>query len=76
MPITMKNQVIKRAAEMAGSLVDEGYTIRIKVVMPATCFYKLRHKSNGSTITIIGTYSVGRVRLFKNGKLKKTEDLT
>lgn len=76
MPVTMKNQVIKRAADMAGSLVNEGYTIRIKVVMPATCFYKLRHKSNGSTITIIGTYSVGRVRLFKNGKLKKTEDLT
>lgn len=76
MPITMKNQVIKRAAKMAGSLVADGYTIRIKVVMQATCFYKLRHKSNGSTITIIGTYSVGRVRLFKDGRLKKTEDLT
>lgn len=76
MPITMKNQVIKRAADMAGSLVSDGYIIRIKVVMPATCFYKLRHKTNGSTITIIGTYSVGRVRLFKDGRLKKTEDLT
>lgn len=75
MTSTMKNQVIKRAAEMAGSLVADGYTIRIKVVMQATCFYKLRHKSNGSTITIIGTYSVGRVRLIKDGRLKKTEVL-
>lgn len=76
MTFPMKNQVIKRVADMATSLVEDGYTIRIKCIMKPSCFYKLRHKSNGSTITIIGTYSVGRVRLFKDGRLKKTEDLT
>lgn len=76
MPFPLKNQVIKRVAEMAGSLVADGYTIRIKCIMRPSCFYKLRHKTNGSTITIIGTYSVGRITLCKDGRLKKTEDLT
>lgn len=70
-----RSKVQKRAAAMAASLVADGYTIRIKCFMRPSCFYKLRHKSNGSTITIIGTYSVGRITLCKDGKHKKTEDV-
>lgn len=65
--------VRKRAAEMAASLLSEGYRVRFKIMLQVSCFIKLRHGKNGNVITIVGNYQKGEIKLFRNGKLRHTE---
>lgn len=67
------NKIRKRAAEMAGSLLSEGYRVKFRVMLRVSCFYKLKHGNNGNEITIVGNYKKGEIKLFRNGKLRHTE---
>ena len=70
-----KEIIQKRVAEMSRSLLDEGYHVIFKSTLPGSIFHKLRHRKNGHVITIVGTYSLSRVRLFRDGRLRHTENL-
>lgn len=68
-----KELIQKRVAEMSRSLLTEGYHVVFKVTLPGSIFHKLRHRKNGHDITIIGTYSLSRIRLYRDGRLRHTE---
>lgn len=68
-----KQKVIERAREMVRSLIEEGYRKRFQVMLPRSCFFSLRHKSNGSTITIVGNYESCIIKLTRDGKVRHTE---
>ena len=68
-----KQKVSERARDMVRSLIEEGYRKRFQVMLPRSCFYSLRHKSNGSTITIVGNYDSCVIKLTRDGKLRHTE---
>lgn len=67
------NKVRKRTAEMATSLISEGYRKTIDVTLPQSCFMKLRHRHNGSIITLVGNYRLSEIKLFRDGRLRHTE---
>lgn len=71
----MKQKVQRRAADLAASFINDGYICKIKVILPGSCFYKLRHKSNQNIVTLIGTYRLGRVSQYTNGKQKHVEEI-
>lgn len=68
-----KQRVLKRVAEMADSLLTEEYRIMLKVPLPQSYFVKLRHKSNGNLITVVGNYRDGKIRILKNGRQRHEE---
>lgn len=68
-----KQKVSERARDMVRSLIEEGYRKRFQVMLPRSCFYSLRHKSNGSTITIVGNYNSCEIKLTRDGKVRHTE---
>lgn len=70
-----KHRVFERARDMVRSLIEEGYRKRFQVMLPRSCFFSLRHKSNGSTITIVGNYDSCVINLTRDGKLRHTEQI-
>lgn len=70
-----KQKVAERARDMVRSLIEEGYRKRFQVMLPRSCFYSLRHKSNGSTITIVGNYESCLIKLTRDGKIRHTEQV-
>lgn len=68
-----KQKVSERARDMVRSLIEEGYRKRFQVMLPRSCFYSLRHKSNGSTTTIVGNYESCVVKLTRDGRVRHTE---
>lgn len=70
-----KQKVSERAREMVRSLLEEGYRKRFQVMLPRSCFFSLKHKSNGSTITIVGNYESCVIKLTRDGKLRHTEQV-
>lgn len=73
--MSKKQQVCERARDMVRSLLEEGYRKRFQVMLPRSCFFSLRHKSNGSTITIVGNYESCVIKLTRDGKLRHTEQV-
>lgn len=73
--MSKRQKVAERAREMVRSLIEEGYRKRFQVMLPCSCFYSLRHKSNGSTITIVGNYDSCVIKLTRDGKLRHTEQV-
>ena len=67
--------VQRRVGDMAHSLLTEDYRIMVNVTLPGSYFVKLRHKSNGNLITIIGSYTTGLIRLMRNGKERHRETI-
>lgn len=65
--------VRKRVGEIARSLLSEGYRIKMRVMLPTSCFFRLVHKSNGNQITIVGNYKASNVVLRRNGKIRHQE---
>lgn len=70
-----KQKVTERARDMVRSLIEEGYRKRFQVMLPCSCFYSLRHKSNGSTITIVGNYDSCFIKLTRDGRVRHTEQV-
>lgn len=55
-------------ADMATSLLSEGYILRLKMESVSLMFYKLQHTNNGNTIVIKGYPSVNSYVMLKNGR--------
>lgn len=70
-----KSKIRKRAADMASSLFTEGYIKTFCLMLPASVFYKLKHKQNGNVITIVGNYSKQQIVLRRNGRVRHTENI-
>lgn len=70
-----KQKITERARDMVRSLIEEGYRKRFQVMLPRSCFFSLRHKSNGSTITIVGNYDSCVIRLTRDGRVRHTEQV-
>lgn len=71
----IKALIQKRVGEIARSLIDEGYRAMVNCPLPASYFVKLRHKENRNVITILGNYEQRKVKLIKNGRTIKEEDI-
>lgn len=67
--------VLKRVADIGRSLLTEGYRYVVNVQLPGSKFVKMRHKSNGNEISIIGNFSSGWIRTVKNGKVVNQENV-
>lgn len=61
--------------EIARSLISEDYRIMTVVALNTSYFIKLRHRFNRNMISVIGNYSSRQIRLFKNGRLIKEENI-
>ena len=72
----LSNLIQKRVGDMARSLLTEDYRIMTKVKLPTSYFVKLRHKSNGNLITIIGSYQNGVIKLMRNGRERHREQVS
>lgn len=68
-----KKKVFERVRDMAHSLFEDGYMIRININISTCCFIKLKHRKNSNVITIVGSYDKSVIRLFRNGKLRHEE---
>ena len=69
------SKIQKRVGEIAHSLISEEYRIMTNVALPSTYFIKLRHRFNTNCISVVGNYQKSNVRMFKNGRLIKEEQL-
>lgn len=67
--------VRKRVGEIAHSLLSEGYRIKMRVMLPTSCFFRLQHKYNGNQITIVGNYKSSTIVLRRNGKIRHQEQV-
>lgn len=68
--------VRKRVGEIAHSLLSEGYRIKMRVILPTSCFFRLQHRSNGNQITIVGNYKTSTIVLRRNGKIRHQEQVS
>lgn len=53
--------------ERVSSLVNDGYILMFKTHSDVRAFYKLRHRYNGTFITIYAYYSLNLLQQFTNG---------
>lgn len=53
--------------ERVTSLVNDGYVLMFKTHNDVRAFYKLRHRYNGTFITIYAYYSLNLLQQFTNG---------
>lgn len=58
-------------ADMANSLLSDGYLMQVKYEGNSFVFYKLKHTRNGSIIEISGLLSGNVFKLVKDGITKK-----
>lgn len=65
----------KEVANLATSLIEDGYRRDFAVKLPDTYFMKLHHKKNSARITLIGNYKKSCIMQFRNGKLTNTKTL-
>ena len=70
-----QSMIIRRVGEIARSLISEEYQIMTNVALPSTYFIKLRHRFNTNCISVVGNYEKSIVRMFKNGRLIKEEQI-
>lgn len=70
-----KDKIQKRVGEIAHSLLSEEYRIMTNVTLPTSYFIKLRHRFNTNCISVVGSYEKSIVRMFKNGRLIKEEQV-
>lgn len=61
--LTMKKVVHQRVS----SLMDDGFRLVFKSTLPSDEFYKLRHRTNGTTITLRAYYATNRLVQFTGG---------
>ena len=64
----------KEVANLATSLIEDGYRRVFAVKLPDTYLMKLHHKKNGARITLVGNYKKSCIMQFRNGKLTNTKD--
>lgn len=65
----------KEVANLATSLIEDGYRRDFAVKLPDTYFMKLHHIKNGSRITLVGNYKKSCIMQFRNGKLTNTKTI-
>lgn len=70
-----KDKIQKRVGEIAHSLLSEEYRIMVNVTLPTCYFIKLRHRFNTNCISVVGNYTTSKVRMFKNGRFIKEEEI-
>lgn len=58
-------------ADMANSLLSDGYLMQVKYEGNSFAFYKLKHTRNGSVIEISGLLQKNVFKLVKDGITKK-----
>lgn len=58
-------------ADMANSLISDGYLMQVKYEGKSFVFYKLKHTRNGSVIEISGLLLENVFKLVKDGITKK-----
>lgn len=71
-----QSKIQKRVGEIARSLISEEYRIMTNVALPTIYFIKLRHRFNTNCISVVGNYQKSIVRMFKNGRLIKEEQIS
>jgi len=69
MAFKLKTQRV--VADMATSLVNEGYILMFKVESLALMVYKLHHRSNGNIIIVSARPTTNYYEMTKNGKRTK-----
>lgn len=65
----------KEVANLATSLIQDGYRRDFAVRLPHAYYMKLRHWKNGAWITLVGNYKQSCIMQFRNGKLTNTKQL-
>lgn len=68
-------KVQRRVGDIARSLISEDYRVMTNVALPSTYFIKLRHRFNGNCVSVVGNYHKSVVRMFKNGRFIKEEQV-
>lgn len=70
-----KQKVFERVSHMAHSLFEDGYIVRININISTCCFIKLKHRKNGSVITIVGNYDSSIIKLTRDGRIRHIEQV-
>lgn len=67
----IKQTICERVGQEVDSLTKDGYHVIVRCPLISSFYVKLRHKSNGAIISIVGNYSSRTIMLVRNGRVKK-----
>ena len=68
---TIKQAICERVGQEVDSLTKDGYHVFVRCPIYNVLYVKLRHKTNGATISIVANYSLQTITVVRNGKVKK-----